>query len=275
MVEESKKLGDHFSSENPIFLIYKNILGLYDPEKNEQAYQDGKKLLNQYFQKISKQDQIAILLNLRNYVIRKINIGLTNFYDDLLELYKLGLQLDIIVDNKKISEGDFTNIVLAGCVVKEFEWTKQFIETYKNRLDEIIRNDAIALSKASLHFHMKEYSETIDLLNNHQFQQIFHQLKGRTLLIRTWFEQFLLNDDYYELLIAQLEAFEKLIRRNDIVASHKKEGYLNFILATKHLSDFISQNKPPGEIKMKMKKYLEESRKIILKKWIEEKVDSL
>ncbi len=274
-IQESLKESEGFSEENPVFELYKCVFELFDSEKSEEAFENGKRLLPKHFKSISKTDQIAILLNLRNYAIQQINKGLSSFYKDVLDLYKLGLKLEIIIDNEKISEGDFINIVYAGCLGKEFDWTSNFIETYQNYLDEAVREDTRVLSLAALYFHSQAYSKTIDLLSQYHFTQILYEVNARTILVRAWFEQFFTNHDDYDFLMAQLEAFEKFIRRKTIISSQKKAENLNFILSIKKLTTLIYQKKLPNEIVAKMNNHVKGLKALTARKWLEAKINQI
>ena len=275
LLEESIEIGDVFNKENPVFLFYKNIFELYDPEKSKSAYENGKQLLTKHLKEISKDDQINILVSLRNYIIQKINSGLVSHFKDLLEIYKLGLELHIIINNNKIKEADFTNIVHAGCMQKEFDWTEKFINDYEKNLDKSVREDAKILALAILYFHSKNYDEAMNKLGQHQFVHPLYQLTTKTFLMRLWFEKFYENNDYYDFLLAQLDAFEKYIRRNTSISTFKKEENLNLILAIKKMANYIYQKKSAKEIIEKMKLFLADEKRIIAIRWIEEKLNQL
>ncbi len=59
------------------------------------------------------------------------------------------------------------------------------------------------------------------LLINHPFNKPLQIIKAKSLLIRTYFEQFLQDGSYYELVIAQTYAFEKYIRRSKDISKEK------------------------------------------------------
>ena len=275
LLTESLKLADYFAAENKVFLLYKNILGLFHPKNNESAFYEAKKLLKENFEKIGKQDQMAVFFYFKNYIIRKIKSGHSIFNRDLLDLYKMGLQQGFVMDNDKISGADFTNIIHAGCLAKEFDWTEKFIDKYKMNLNEIVREDLISLGFGALYFCKKKYGESLDILGRRHFSQIPLQIQAKSLIVKIWFERFLEDDKNYEPLVPELDAFEKYISRNVNISFAKKEESKNFIAGVKKMTDLVHRKKDKKEIKETMNKYLAGKKRLISKNWFEEKINNL
>ncbi|MEO1259361.1 MAG: hypothetical protein AAFZ15_11220 [Bacteroidota bacterium] len=264
-----------YEHENPAYLMYRTILSLYDNEASEEAFYRGKEQLAFHFASLSKNDQNEILLNLRNYAIRQLNKGHNSFWKELLDLYQLGLELNLIVDNNKISDAAFGNIVKTGCVAKEFAWTEEFIESHEQFLDEEIRVDTKILSMGILYFEKEEFHKVIELYSQHAFSQLLHQMSARITLIKSWFSQFQEDKNLYSVLSAKLESAEKFFRRNKAISKQKKQMHLNFILATRQLSDLLYQRKSAKLIRQKMNKYLSLKSNMATKQWFLNKLDQI
>lgn len=271
LLDESITESKRYETENPAYRMYKNVLDLYDPEKGEEAFKNGKALLGDEFEKLSRHDQNEVMLNLRNYAIRQLNKGKTEYWREIFELYKIGLDLDLIIADGKMSEASFGNIVRAGCVEKEFEWTKTFIEDYEKYLDENIREAVKRYSLSTLYFGMKEYDEALTYIESYEFTHILHQANSRILTIKIWFEMYVSDKSIFSLLISKLESTEKYFRRKNILTEQKRQESINFILAIKNFADLIQRGKRRKAIKIAMQKYLE-NRAMISKAWIKEKI---
>ena len=150
-----------YEKENPVFLLYKKILELYMPEKSEAAFKEGKKLLIKKIALIGRHDQNEILLNLRNYAIRQLNNGKKEYWMEVFNLYKLGLELDLILDNNRLSVNAYSNIVKAGCESRQFRWTENFIKKYEVCLYGKWRVDAKVHSLGSLYFYKKNMTRQL------------------------------------------------------------------------------------------------------------------
>ncbi|MEL6867615.1 MAG: hypothetical protein AAFP19_24535, partial [Bacteroidota bacterium] len=91
-----------------------------------------------YFEKIQqlrRNDQLIFFFTGLNYLIRQLNRGDEQSYVKALDWYKIGLKHQLLVENQRISEVSFGNIISLACHAKEFSWTKQFIKDYQIYLD--------------------------------------------------------------------------------------------------------------------------------------------
>ena len=122
-----------------------------------------------------------------------------------------------------------------------------------------------------MHYHKKEFSETINLMLNHSFSKPLLILRSKTTLLRAYFEQYLLDQSYFELLIAQTQAFEKFMRRNDFISATKKERFLNFILFIRRIS--IAHNKHTLDKSLYEK--IQNTESVLLKFWLLEKLEEV
>lgn len=257
---------DFFRQESPISLIYLKILQLYELIENKKIFEEAKNLFVQYMETIGKTERSIILLHLLNYCIRWMNKGSQIYVEEALYLYKIGLEFHLLIEGNRIAEMTFSNIVNTGIKCKEFKWTKNFILDYKYFLDEEEKESATLLGLAFLNFAQEDYFLTIDLLINHPFDKPLQVINAKTLLIRAYFEQFLQDDSYFELLIAQTYAFEKYIRRNKEISKEKSSLRLNFIQFTRRLAIGIIEKNIPDSLKNSMKLGSYSSKQWLLKK---------
>ena len=273
LLEESILTSRKYVPENPAFLMYRNVLDLYDPTKSDKAFRAGLDLLSKQFALVSKDDQNEIILNLQNYAIRQVNKGNKDYTPELFQLYKLGLKLGLLIDNGKLSQPTYQNIVQVGCQLKEFKWTEEFINSFDIYLEEKYRMDNKLLSLGILYFEKKEFDKSLDFISQRDFGSILHQVTTRLIISKIWFEKFLKDPNLFDLLVSKLESDEKFFRRMMTVSQQRKEAHLNFVLALKLFSNFVCQNKSKKEIRKKMSKYLGERVIMSSKKWLLEKIE--
>ncbi len=260
------EIGGNILFKNPLFILYKK-LELFQRTKEASNLNE---LINYFIEHISllrNDDREYILKMLLNSTNRKINEGKTEFIPVSFELYKTGLQNDCLISFGKMTENTFQNIVTGGTKCREFEWTKKFIKTYKSTLDTIVREDTIAISLAQLHFEKKEFNISIEVLN-HNFQNSFIRLKSKAMMVRAWFELFCKEESYSELVLAQLDAFEKYVRRDKTLTIKLSSAYLKFISITKKLVNKRWERNFIFELEKEIKK----EANLVLKGWLLEKV---
>lgn len=237
LLDEKMMLGKEadFKQMCPICLIYLKILKLYELKEDKKAFDAAKDLFSEQMETIGKTERTVILLHLMNYCVRRINKGDLAYAKESLALYKIGLLHNILIEQDRISEATFSNIVSSGIKCKEYDWVKNFILEYRFYLDDEEKESTTLISLGLLNFAQEKYALVIDLLLNHPFDKPLQIIKAKSLLIRTYFEQFLQDDSYYELVMAQTYAFEKYIRRNVDISKGKSIAHLAFIQNTRRL----------------------------------------
>ena len=145
---------------------------------------------------------------------------------------------------------------------------QKIIDQYNFFLDKNERKDAIVYSMAFLDFRQQKYLNAIDLLNSHSFEKPIHIIKSKSLLTRSFYEQFLKDTSYFELLIAQTYAFEKYIRRNSLFSAEKSRSYLNFIKYVRQLAISTLEKKIPENLLNS----LESNSSVLCKQWLLQKI---
>lgn len=271
-IEAASKNG--FGKENILLQHYRLLFEMYEPEKAANAFEGLKKMYSENVQNFRRFDQSLFLTQLINYTIGQIRKGIDRFYKEALDLYQIGLKLELVIENKQLNEAVFGNIVLLGCHAREFDWTDQFIEAYQNYLKEEIRIDAVALNRGLWYFHQGDFDNAYDLLINHSFSY-YYQPKARTNMIINLMERFLKDSSLFDLLISQIEAFEKFIQRSKLFSAQNKEARLNWTSITKKIATGVYGKKNQKKLQSTLIKQIEEKNPLIAKKWLIQKVNQI
>ena len=261
----TKRIKEQMAIDNPVINLYKK---LYELQINEVAI--NLKGLSSYFisniHLLRLTDRNNVLKILLNHCTRLANKGLSEFGETSFLLYKIGLENNCLIFNNKMGDITFSNIVTTSVYCKEFEWATKFIDKYQSVLDDKHRKDAVAMAMGNLYFHKGEYQLAIQVLQ-HEFNTLLDNIKSRSILIRAWYEIFLNDYSYYDLLQAQLDAFEKFIRRNKVVHSTMKQSTINFILYSKKIALHKLEGKSMKTLNTKIKNL----NNLLLKGWLLEK----
>lgn len=254
-------------TQEPLFKLYQRIQEAMNSDWQGEQYQLIEDLFKKEIQKISLHDQKEIYRMLLNHLSGQINQGRGTYYTKMLDLYQFGLRHGLTLENGKMSETTFMNIATVGILENAYDWVENFLKEYRPFLPASSQEEAYRLSLGLLFFYKKDYPDTIALLINYSFTPTLYILKSKALLLRTYFEQFMLDDSYYDLLIAQTYAFEKFVRRNETIAPNKQTAYLNFILSTRNLAQSILQK----NIDPRFLKKIQSHPTLILKSWLLQK----
>ncbi len=258
-------LKEHPHDDIPPIAIYTAILRCLLEGENEGHFKHLKELLKKYSHLFSKQEARDMYLYGVNYCIQKIRGGKEYYRADSLDLYREVLRKEIIFEGKYLSPWSFMNIVDAGVGTKEFEWTEEFIETYKDKLAPNFRQNAYAYNLAYLYFHQNQFNNALKLLHEVTFEDIGYSIKSRTLLLRVYYELDEI-DPFYSLI----DSFKIYLKRNKLLSESRKKIYLNFIKFIARLSRL-----PKGQNSrlLKIKKQIEGTSNTANGNWLLQKVN--
>ncbi|KAA3636792.1 MAG: hypothetical protein DWQ02_07645, partial [Bacteroidetes bacterium] len=195
-----------------LFQLYTIAFALLE-EKRSVNFKSFEKLFFEHIQDLDNRDKSLLYFTGLNYANGQVNAGKTAFSPIALKWYQDGLTNNLLLDNQKMDETTFGNIVTYGCREKEYAWTKNFISFYQVLLEDETREAVVTYNLALLHFSLQEFDKALAILNNYSFPEK-DQPKARLTIIRTLFELFLKDQDYYDVLISNIRSFEMVISRN-------------------------------------------------------------
>lgn len=164
-----------------------------------------------------------------NYCIRRVNDGQRQFFHDIMDLYKDGLEKGYLFDKGVLSRYTYHNIVAAGLQTEEFEWVEDFIGRYRNALERTYRDSSYSFNRARLEFSRKRYDAALALLQHSNYYDPLLSLAAKTMALKIYYE---LGE--YDLLHAHLEALKNYIRRKSMLGYHR-DNYLKLVRYTQKL----------------------------------------
>jgi hypothetical protein len=266
-----------FIEKQPDLLVFNKVLSLYytilkslQDENNPAHYLALKDMLGNVDINLSPQDRQDLYSFSYNYCISKINKGDKAYQRELFELYQKGLAGGDLLNNGIINEWDYKNITTLGCSLKEFIWTENFIQEFKEYLPAHRRENAYLYNLGNLYYHKKLFDEAISALIRVQFTDITYHLNTTFLMLRTYHAK---RDT--DALLSLLDTFRIYIMRNTHINTEQKKGYTNFLRFTKkmvmikHQMEFLDTKKALGQLKMLLEQ-IKSTENIINKFWLEE-----
>lgn len=164
-----------------------------------------------------------------NYCVAQINAGHADMRKELFELYRNGIETQVLIENNELSRFTFRNIINLGTALKEFNWINTFIKEYQHYLALQHRQNFVQFSLAKLHFAKREYKLAMRLLAQSDFDDILTNLYSKSMLIIMYFEE-----EEIDALESLLESMRTYMRRKEVLGSHKAI-YSNLIKYTKKL----------------------------------------
>lgn len=251
----------------PLVSIYRDVIRCLTEPDEEQHFKDLISNLEKFADKLTKEDLRECYYIAQNYCAFKINQGKTEYYREVFEIFRTVINHGVLLENGQLSEGIYKNIITAGLGIGEYEWAESFIQEYAQYLSSNIRENARTFNLAYLYFHQKKYQKVIELLQNVEYSDVVYALSAKQVLLRTYYEsnEYLAMDSF-------LDSFRIYLRRNKLISKNLKREHNNFLTFLKKLA---SLNTADGQALKRLRKKIEETRSVIFKKWLLEKVEEL
>lgn len=266
-----------------LFEFYIELNQLLEKEADEVLYHTLFEKLQQNYHQIDIVEQRTIYHKLTNYCIRSNKLNAI-FTTHLFNLYKFGIEHKYVFFNQHIDYLTFNNIVITACLLREFEWTQDFIANYHQNISPAkIQNDVTRLSWAFWNMYQQEYKTVVEILSV-QFDEVNLALSllARSVRIRALYEIWQQYTVYSKLssevveLRQQTYYFSKYITGKTAFSPHLRTPYSNLIYFIQKLIALKlqqSQSKTPLNIGTTLEEL--ETKKTVAKKWLKEKIRSL
>ena len=207
------------------YFIYKAITNKAEPKYFEEL-----KWHIEHSSQLFPQAEIRdIYLLAINYCIGKMNAGEKVFIREAFELYRRGIENEIIIENGRMSRWTFLNVVSIGLKLKEYEWIENFISEGQIYIHEQYRDNFYSFSQARLFFEKREYDNARMFLVNKDYTDILLNLSAKSLLLKIFYEE-----AEFDLLDSLLESTRIYLQRKKVMGYHKG-NFQNVIYYTKKL----------------------------------------
>lgn len=206
-------------------VYYHCYLSLRNSEQSEH-FQAFKTILIGQGKSFSAVELRDLYLFAINYCIRKVNENQLEFFFQVMDLYKEGLQTGSLLENGQLSRFTYHNIVAAALQTGEYSWAEQFIQDYKGLLAKEYRESSYSFNLARLAYRRKQYDIALPLLQKANYRDLLLNLAAKTLLLKIYYE---LSE--HDLLHAHLTAMKTFIRRKRVIGYHH-DNYLKIVRFT-------------------------------------------
>ncbi len=260
--------------KNPLLAIYHHLVNLYLEGIQEAGFRALRTDFTEKFLELPRSDQQLLLHHLINSGISLVNRD-CGVEAELLALYKLAIQAEMLLDGNRITYSSFVNIANLANLCKEFEWSAAFIVQFSPYLEEGKRQPTVELATAGLFYMQGMLDKAQICLKPEIFQISNFDILGRALLIKIVFDRYLFYGKDYEFLGIQLTAFDRFIQAKSLT-TEKKEAHLNWIRFMRKLATVKFEKVAVLESqKVALHKKLQKLQPLVSKKWLEERINSL
>jgi hypothetical protein len=200
-----------------------------------------------------------LLLVAINYCIRRQNQGELNYIREALDLYRIGLENRVLMDNGVISAYNYKNILMLALKIFDFDWAEQFLNDYKKFLPEKERENLYKYNCAIFSFRKNDFTKAIQLLQEVNLKEVLFNLDARRMLSRIYYDlkEFTALDSYIESSKIYLH------RQNDI--GYHKESYTNYF---RTIEKFLKSDLRSAAVKDKLRQEVTDTQMIVERDWL-------
>lgn len=213
------------------------------------------------FKHLNKEESLALFTYLTNHISNEIKQGNQEMISEFIELYELGIESGICLQDGYIDKNMFLNIVDTCCKLNHIDWLENFIKTHSNKIEASVRGNIIQLSHAFIAFSRKQYDSVPQQLITIQSKDDLVEIRIRLLQICSLFE---LKE--FEMVISSCKNLEMYLSRNQSIGKNTKSALKNYVKIVRQLIK-------PQPNKRKIIAYLDGKNPFIFKKWLLEKVN--
>jgi hypothetical protein len=251
----------------PLIHIYRKVILCFTDSEEELHFQQLLSDLKENADELTPSDLRECYYMAQNYCALKINQGKSEYYREVLGIFKSMVVQGILVADGQLPEAVFKNVITVSLRFGEYAWTENFIHEYIEYLPANIRENARIFNLANLYSHQKKHTQVIELLRNVEYSDVVYSLGSKVILVRTYYD---LGE--YLALDSLIDSFRIYLRRNKVLSKNLKREYNNFLNLVKKLTTIDTRN--PKEIAMIRKRVAAVSY-ATPKRWLNEKIKDI
>lgn len=265
---------ERYAEEKLIFAYHRILKALTEPD-NEEHYQSLIEYLNENATSFDANEARGLYDYAKNYCIKKINSGKSEYLKKLFEVYKALLENHIIYQNGMLTEWDYKNIVTVATRQREYDWCYNFIEYNKPLLDAAHRENAYTYNLAMLHYSRNQFKEAMELLRAVEFTDLYYGLGAKTTLLKTYYEL-----DELDAFFNMIDSFRTFLKRNKLISEYQYKVNSNLLKFAKKLATLknkkgaISNNAFEKELQA-LQKAIASTQQITNVDWLKQKMAEL
>jgi hypothetical protein len=215
-------------SEAPAVAVYRDTYSSLIKPDDDAAFRQCRESIFRHYNCFTAEDLRDLLLLALNTCIRNINQGRQLYLKEALEIYRLGLESNLLSEHGYLTPYTYNNVTGIALRLAEFDWAEAFVNDYKTQLAPEHQDALYALNAARLAYSRKQYKVALRHLQSADYRDFFHQMTARVMQLKIYFET-----GESDLLAAHLKNTRALLRRRR--TSYHEQNYLHIIRFTEQL----------------------------------------
>jgi len=242
---------------------------------NKEVYTLIETMFFEQIDDFSKKDRLIIFGNMTNWCSKQLNMGDSSIEQPYFNLLKLGLSYGLQLNKKgKMTSASYWNIGTVAIKVGELEWVEKFHAEYKNLIHSPNKKEYVVLLDGAIAFYKGDFQRAIDTLKNKRITMINLFINRDSLVTRSYFELFLQDRSYFQLLDSDIKAFYVKMKRK----GHDKNRGARFIKLNQFLKEYATTSYSGNDVLPvlnKWQKKVDDGVVIGAADWLAQKIKSL
>jgi hypothetical protein len=235
-----------YKNERLIFLL-SNFLKIYDETYDEGLFKKLREILKENEPFIKRDVYNFLIIDLFNYCMNQDEAGRKIYQPESIKLMNEMLENDVLIrDDGYISGYTYRNLQSIALRFNRFDWAKNFIENYKNRLPPDDKDNSYRISLATLYSRLgdtnedgkEDYLRSLQHLNNVKTEDYSYMTRLKNLQIHNYYY---LGD--FESIISILDSFKHYLHANKQIPHDEKIRMTNYIKSMNKLIKIIHGSK--------------------------------
>lgn len=208
---------------------------------------------------LQKNERQEILLIIINYAIKQAHSGNLPYIKEAFQWYQIGLNTELLLINRRLSQFAYKNIVALGLKLKAFDWIKTFIKKYTPYLPKEIQLSYENYALVKYFFEKNKYDSCLKLLIKVEYDDLFMNIDAKMMLLKIHYK-----NKNWDALEALIQSFQIFLHRKAIMSYHK-HNYLNILFFVKKIILIPSSNQ---SLREKLYSEIESTEPLTEKQWL-------
>lgn len=250
--------------EHPAVALYYYYYRAVTDKRDIVHFRLFKDHLLQHTEQLQKPEMYDLYIFAINYCIQQFNSGNDALLAEVFQLYKSGLEHQILLDNGRMSAFAFKNIADIALRLNETQWTERFIQDYKGLLEDKIRETYMHYALSKLRYHQRRYRDAMLHLQSLEQGDLFLVISGKVLLAKIYYEL-----EEIDAMEALLSSFQIFLHRKKELPQTRRDNYKTII---KFMRKLVNVNPYDASEKQKLAEEIRQTRQLTEKDWLLEQL---